>query len=113
MKDEKIYYKISQPTYVMLFYHDLENDRLDGIIEETKTENKFTVQKHLSVSCYDNVVGNTLAQSMIKKAKIIDDTEYEIAKTVASSFMSSPDWLIADNDYQKEQKEVVTETIYV
>lgn len=113
MKDEKIYYKISYPESLILFYHDLENDKLDGVIEEAKTNNKLVIQKHMSVSCYNNVLDNTLASSMIKKAKQITEEEYNIAVSVVEAMIGSDEWLISDNDYKEVKKEVVTETVYV
>jgi KaiC/GvpD/RAD55 family RecA-like ATPase len=111
--DNKNYYKISYSNSIVLFFHDLEKDTLDGMVEESRSENSLKICKYNPSSCYVNVKNNVMANSMIKKAKKITKEEYETAVLVVDSMIGISDlWLIADNDF--EEKEVVkTETIYV
>jgi hypothetical protein len=111
-EDNIVYFKICYPTSLIVFYHDLLNDRLDGVMEECKSEDKLIIRKHPSSTCYDNVVNNSMAMAMVKKAKRISKEEYETACLVADSMLTN-EWLLADNDYKRENKNVVTETVYV
>ena len=95
-----------------MFYHDLKNDRLDGVIEECKSDDKLIIRKHPSDSCYDSVVNNSLAMAMVRKAKKINREEYDTASTVVDAMLSS-EWLMADNDYKEKVEKIVTETVYV
>ena len=106
----KKYYRINNPNSILFFYHDLDNDRLDGLIEETRTEDKLCLQRHKSIHCYDNVKENSLALNMIKEAIECDVLDYSVAQSVADSMIDSTMWLIGDNETSKE---VVSETVYV
>jgi len=106
----KKYYKITHQVSILFFYHDLDKDRLDGLVEETRTEDKVCIQRHKSIHCYDNVSNNTLAQNMLKKAVECDVLDYSVAQSVADSMIDSTMWLIGDNETSKE---VVSETVYV
>lgn len=112
MDDNIVYFKICYPNSIIMFYHDLKNDRLDGVIEECKSDDKLIIRKHPSDSCYDSVVNNSLAMAMIRKAKKISREEYDTASTVVDAMLSS-EWLMADNDYKEKVEKVVTETVYV
>ena len=106
----KKYYKITYPNSILFFYHDLDKDRLDGLVEETRMEDKLCLQRHKSVHCYDNASDNSLAQNMIKEAKECDVLDYSVARSVADAMIDSTTWLIGDNETSKE---VVSETVYV
>ena len=95
-----------------MFFHDLTLDRLDGVIEECKSDDKLIIRRHPSDSCYENVVNNSLAMAMIRKAKKISREEYDTASTVVEAMLTS-EWLMADNDYRGKVEKVVTETVYV
>lgn len=108
-----IYYKISYQNSIVLFYHDLNKDKIDGMIEEARGENSLKISRYNYASCYNNVKSNSLALSMIEKAKKITKEEYDTASLVVDSMVSdSTLWLIADNDY-KEKQVVKTETVFV
>ena len=109
--ESKIYYKICYSNSIVIFFHDLINDKLDGIIEDSKSEGKIILQKHLSITCYNNVSSNTLALSMVRKAKKITQEEYDIAYGVVESMVNSDNWLISDNNIVPSK--IVTETVYV
>lgn len=104
---EKIYYKISGKDYIMLFYYDVNSDKLEGLIEETKSNDKLVLQKHMSASCYNNAISNPLAVSLIRKAKEVTKEEYDTANSIIDAMVNNTDWLIAEND-----KEVVLEPTY-
>lgn len=106
----KKYYKITHPVSILFFYHDLDNDRLDGLIEEARTEDKLCIQRHKSIHCYDNVSNNTLAQIMLKQAEECDVIDYSVAQSVADSMIGSNMWLIGENETAKQ---IISETVYV
>ena len=95
----------------MLFYYDANKDKLDGLIEETRTDSKLVLQKHTADSFYDNAKYNPLTLSLIRKAKIITKEEYNTASSVVDAMVDSSEWLIADNEADNE-KEIVLEPTY-
>lgn len=111
--NNKTYYKICEENSIILFYYDKENDIIDGIIEEKKENDKFSIEKHKRVFCKDAILGHALATAMFGKAKEIDETEYNIGANVIDSFINSPEWLIADNEFVLAKNEIVTEPVYV
>lgn len=51
-----------------MFYHDTETDSIRGMLEETRTETRLSIQKHNDPMCYSRVSQNSAAQAMIEKA---------------------------------------------
>jgi hypothetical protein len=104
------YFKICKPDSIVLFCHDTANDSISGIIEEVKKEGYLILRKNPLV--INNVINNEYGMSLIRNAKVVDETEYCIACNVIDSIVNSPEWLISDNDIVQKDI-VVAETIYV
>ena len=107
-----IYFKICKPDSIVLFCRDIFNDKISGIIEEVKKEGSLTLRRNPTV--INDVINNEYGMSLIRKATMIDETEYTIACNVIDAMVNSTEWLIAENDaVQKEKEVVVSETVYV
>ncbi len=112
MTENLVYFKICKPDSIIMFYYDITNDSISGIIEETKKEGSLLLKYHTGKT-YNNVVNNEYAMSMIRRAKKIEIDEYIIACNVIDSMTNNTEWLIADNEADMKKEVVVAETVYV
>jgi len=96
-----------------MFYHDLENDKLGGFIEECKYDGKYMLRKQPYFSCYNNADDNTLCMSMILKSDVITEKEYNTAYNLVESMTDENKWLFNEQDKENNNSEkIVTEIVY-
>lgn len=109
--DKKKYYKLNEGSSVTMFCYDIENDCLCDLVEETRTENRVSVEMFEKSYAFNEVSRNSYAKALIGRCTEVTKDEHAIAVIVANALIKVDEWLIVDNGV-KEEKPVVAEVTY-